>query len=168
MVAILSDNDIRKLCKQDPPLLKDFLDFETQLQPTGFDVTVRNIVRLQGNAQIGGPYHNKVATEISIKKKDGYYKVKPGMYIVYINEYTSFPNELMGMVFPRSTLFRAGGILQSGVWDGGFCGRGRLGLLVQGVDELLIEHNCPIAQMVFFRSANVEEGFKYNEFYIDS
>lgn len=92
----------------------------------------------------------------------------PGMHLVYINEYTSIPNELMGLAFPRSTLFRCGGVLQSGVWDGGFRGRGRFGLLVQGVDELRIEHNSPIAQLIFFRAANVGEGFKFNEFYINS
>lgn len=54
MMSILSDNDIRVLCADDPPLLADFLDFEKQLQPTGFDITLRSITMLKGGAQVGG------------------------------------------------------------------------------------------------------------------
>ena len=165
MTALLSDTEIRELCKSDTPLLADFIDFDRQLQPTGFDVTVRGVHQLVGVSQIGGPYNSKVAEEVLIRPQESYYTLAPGAYLININEYVALPNEIMGLIFPRSTLFRCGGILQSGVWDGGFNGRGRLGLLIQGVQELKIEENCPIAQMVFFRSNNVDEGFKFNEFY---
>ncbi|KKQ93716.1 MAG: Deoxyuridine 5'-triphosphate nucleotidohydrolase [candidate division CPR2 bacterium GW2011_GWC1_39_9] len=163
--AVLSDREIRDLCNSSPPLIEDFIDFEHQLQPTGFDVTVKKIVRLSGEAQIGNPYHNKVASESDVKITDGWYVLKSGFYVIYINEFTNIPNNLMGLAFPRSTLFRCGGTLQSGVWDGGFKGRGRLGLCVSGVTHLRIEENCPIAQLVFFPAFGVEKGFQFNEFY---
>lgn len=163
--AVLSDSEIRILCEGENPLIKDFINFDVQLQATGFDVTVRKITKMHGNSQVGGPYKSIVAKEEDIMAKEGWYILSPGAYLIYINEYTNIPKNLMGLVFARSSLFRSGGMLQTGVWDGGFQGRGRLGLYILGVNEIKIEENCPIAQMVFFRACNVERGFQYNKFY---
>lgn len=163
--AVISDKEIKELCSGELPLIRDAIDFSTQLQPTGFDVTVQKITRMTGIGQIGGPYQSQVAKEEEIKANNGWYTLDAGSYLVYINEYVNIPKDLMGLAFPRSTLFRSGGMLQTGVWDGGFQGRGRLGLFVVGIDHLKIQEQCPIAQLVFFRSANVENGFQFNEFY---
>jgi len=100
--------------------------------------------------------------------EDGFYHLEPGAYLIYVNEFTRIPREITGLALPRSTLFRCGGILSTGVWDGGFEGRGRLGLFVIGVNELLIEQAAPIAQIVFHDAPGVQQGFQFNEFYRES
>ena len=168
MVAI-SDKRIQKLCEGDNPLISDAPNFDEQLQPAGFDLTVKSITRQSGSGQVGGPYRSKVADEEEVKvAEDGFYSLSPGAYLIYVNEFTRIPRELTGLALPRSTLFRCGGILATGVWDGGFNGRGRLGLFVMGVEELRIEQNSPIAQIVFHEAPGVEIGFQFNEFYKES
>ncbi|MGW0264827.1 dCTP deaminase domain-containing protein [Nocardia beijingensis] len=161
-----NDGQIRKLCESNPPLIKDAPDFETQLQPAGFDVTVKSVARLSGSATIGKPYGNRVAHESPMAPIDGYYELVPGAYIVYINEYVSLPDSVSGLAVPRSTLFRCGASLSSGLWDPGFSGRGRLGLYVpNGIEILYVEDHAPIAQLIFFPTNPVEKGFQFNEFY---
>jgi hypothetical protein len=36
-MSILSDKNIAELCKQDPPLIENYLDWEWQLQPAALD-----------------------------------------------------------------------------------------------------------------------------------
>lgn len=164
-MAILSDKKIRTLCNTSEPLIADAPDFEQQLQPAGFDVTVRSIVRMHGNSQIGGPYRSKVAAETEMDLREGRYLLDEGPYLVYINEYTRIPLGISATVFPRSTAFRCGCILQSGLWDSGFCGRGRLGIFVPSGIQVSIEHNAPIAQLVFLESPDIETPFQFNQFY---
>jgi dUTP pyrophosphatase len=167
MTALLSDAEIRELVLHaSPPLLSGYLDFEAQLQAAGFDVTVQRIVRLEGEAQIGGPYESRPASEVEVAARDGLYSLSPGSYVAYLNEVTAFPLDVAGIALPRSTLFRCGGTLSSGLWDPGFHGRGRLGLSVAGVSSLAITTNCPIAQIAFFRLSPAERGFQFNQFYV--
>ena len=163
--ALLNDLEIRALTeKADQPLLSGYLDFDTQLQPSGFDVTVRNISRLFGRARLGGPYQSKIASEEAVEAVDDIYVLRPGSYIVQLNEVTAFPLEIAGLALPRSTLFRCGATLSSGLWDPGFHGRGRLGMTV-GIDELEIMQDAPFAQLIFFRTSQAGEGFAFNDFY---
>lgn len=163
--AVLGDVEIRALCKNDPPLISDFLNFESQLQSTGFDITVKRITRLHGTAALGEGKHSRVAAEQAVEPAEGKYLLTPGAYLVYINEYTAIPNDIMGLVFARSTLFRSGGMLETGIWDGGFRGRGMLGLYVMGVETLYVDVQAPIAQITFFRTGQVERGFQFNEYW---
>ena len=165
--SMLADREIRELCQQETPLIKDAPDFDLQLQSSGFDLTVKRITKMKGNATVGGPHRSSVAAEEDISPIDGWFALKQGAYLVYVNEYTNIPNDLAGLVFARSTLFRSGGMLETGVWDSGFQGRGRLGLFVIGVDSIRIEHNQPIGQIVFFRTSGAEKGFQFNEYFIE-
>lgn len=48
-----------------------------------------------------------------------------GSYMVEFNELVATPLDCMGDVYPRSSLFRSGGLIFGGVCDAGY--RGRLG-----------------------------------------
>jgi dUTP pyrophosphatase len=163
--AVLSDIEIRALCVGDKPLIIDAPDFEKQIQPTGFDVTVKRITKMEGCTTVGGPNRSKVAEEYDVELVDGYYNLAPGAYLVYINEYTNFPDNIVGLAFARSILFRSGGMLETGVWDAGFSGRGRLGLFVYGVESMRIEQGCHLAQLIFLKSSRVGKGFEFNYLY---
>ena len=163
--SILTDVEIRELTAGNVPLITDAPDFDEQLQPSGFDLTVRKVTKLGGSSRLGLPYQSRVATEQPVEPIGDAYVLSPGSYLVYVNEFTRFPLDVVGFAFARSTLFRCGGSLSAGVWDPGFEGRGRLGLSVSGVDALEVQLNAPIAQLVFHRTNGSGEGFKFNEYY---
>ena len=53
MSGVLSRKDIKRLIQQNPPLIEGYVDLEQQLQPNGFDITLRDIAMLQTMGQIG-------------------------------------------------------------------------------------------------------------------
>lgn len=165
--SILTDAEIRALSQGDNPLVSEAPDFNLQLQPAGFDVTTRRVTRLGGVSRIGGPYRSRVAEEDEVEESDGWCLLDTGAYLIHLNEFTRLPQNVVAFAYPRSTLFRCGASLSSGVWDSGFEGRGRLGLHVAGVTQLEIELHAPIAQLVFHRTNGSENGFGFNEFYVE-
>ena len=52
MTSVLSRNDIHQLLKQEPPLVEGWLDLEEQVQPNGFDITLRDVSMLQSAGRI--------------------------------------------------------------------------------------------------------------------
>ncbi|WP_431230444.1 dCTP deaminase domain-containing protein [Paenarthrobacter nicotinovorans] len=165
--SILSDAEIRLRCSGDSPLASGAPNFEEQLQPAGLDVTVQKIARLTGHARIGKPYQNQVASENDVPLNNGWFDLTPGSYILYLNERFDIPHDLAGLVLPRSTLIRCGGALESGLWDPGFQGKGRLGLNIPFMEKISIQKDGPIGQIIFFQMNQAERGFQFNEFYID-
>ncbi len=47
MTAVLSREDIHHLLGQEPPLVEGWVDLEQQVQPNGFDLTLRDVAMLQ-------------------------------------------------------------------------------------------------------------------------
>ncbi|MFB4316989.1 hypothetical protein [Actinomadura sp. 21ATH] len=164
---MLADKEIIELINADPPLIRDFRSLAEQLQPAGFDVTVRKITAPRGEARLGGPHRSRVATESEILLEEGFYRLCPGYYIFYLNEYLSLPKDIAGIALARSTLMRCGGWLSSGLWDPGFRGRGRLGLSVANPAGLLVEADSPFAQISFFRLSGQSKGFQFNQYYAE-
>ena len=52
MSGVLSRKDIRRLIQQTPSLIEGYIDLEQQLQPNGFDITLRDVAMLQNMGQI--------------------------------------------------------------------------------------------------------------------
>ena len=52
MSGVLSKKDIKKLIQQNPSLVEGFIDLEQQLQPNGFDITLRDVARLQNMGKL--------------------------------------------------------------------------------------------------------------------
>ena len=52
MGAVLSKQDIHRLLKQDPPLVEGYINLEEQVQPNGFDLTLREVAMLQSPGKI--------------------------------------------------------------------------------------------------------------------
>jgi len=50
--AVLSASEIRALLCTDPPLLEQFIDLGTQLQPNGFDLTLAQVERFVGAGRV--------------------------------------------------------------------------------------------------------------------
>ena len=161
MTAVLSANDIRKLIDQDPPLVEGYLDLESQVQPNGFDITLRDISRLQTPGQIAVNNAERVVSELSPLEFDGtgFIKLNSGIYSITYNEIVHLPNNVMALARPRSSLLRCGVSVGTAVWDAGYSGRSESLLNVYHPDGFRIQKNARVVQLVFFRLAENTKGY---------
>jgi dUTP pyrophosphatase len=161
MTAVLSANDIRKLIDQDPPLVEGYLDLESQVQPNGFDITLRDISRLQTPGQITVNNAERVVSELSPLGFDGtgFIKLNSGIYSITYNEIVHLPNNVMALARPRSSLLRCGVSVGTAVWDAGYSGRSESLLNVYHPGGFRIQKNARVVQLVFFRLTEETDGY---------
>ncbi|KAI6782909.1 uncharacterized protein J7T54_002068 [Emericellopsis cladophorae] len=96
-----------------------------QQQPCGIDLTLRRV--LQSNAPAIIDFDNsrrKAAetTQLPFRSQDGPVTLAPGAYLAEFNEQVCIPLDVMGEIFTRSSLRRAGATLTAGVVDAGYSG----------------------------------------------
>ena len=148
--SVLSMEDIRRRILYDR-LIEDYIDLEVQLQPNGFDCTLRKVVKIRGSARID--FHSKSLPEIEEIPFDdeGWVFLPRGFYKAYLNEIVNLPRNLMAFGRPRSTLVRAGANILTAVWDAGYRGRSEVGLVVYNEDGIWLKKNARIMQLVFVK-----------------
>ena len=161
MTIVLSANDIRKLIDQDPPLVEDFPDLESQVQPNGFDITLRDISRLKTPGQISVNNTERVVSELSPMDFDsnGFIYLEPGIYSITYNEIVHLPNNVMALARPRSSLLRCGVSVGTAVWDAGYSGRSESLLNVYHPEGFRVQKNARVVQLVFFRLTENTKGY---------
>jgi dUTP pyrophosphatase len=153
---ILNDKAIGNLIKL-RGLIQEYIDLDTQLQPNGFDVTVKEIYKLKGNGVIDfGNEKRKLPDKELIEWDDeGKVRLNRGVYIVKINEVVNIPENMCALVFPRSSLLRMGCNFQTAVWDAGYNGRGEL--LLEVFNPVIVYRNARVGQMIFLKLVDVVE-----------
>ncbi len=161
MTAVLSANDIRKLIDRDPPLVEGYLDLETQVQPNGFDITLRDIFRLQNPGQIAVDNAERIVSELSPLEFDGsgFINLESGIYSITYNEIVHLPNNVMALARPRSSLLRCGVSVGTAVWDAGYSGRSESLFNVYHPAGFRVQKNARVVQFVFFRLTGDTEGY---------
>lgn len=97
-----------------------------QVQPCGIDLSVKHVLRWKspGVVDFDNSLRKPAATEVLPFDGDDLH-VALGAYLVQFNETVDIPNDLMGELFVRSSLFRSGASLHAGLVDSGY--RGSLG-----------------------------------------
>lgn len=137
----------------------DYIDFKIQSQIAGFDLTVRDILKLEDNGILDFDNTKRHVPEHKmITPENGQWVLKPGGYLVRYNEIVEVPLNAIGLVLPRSSLMRIGGTICSALWDPGYKGRG-VGLLIIHA-EIAIHQNARIAQIVFIKTMEkTKEGY---------
>jgi dUTP pyrophosphatase len=131
--------------------IKEFIDNSIQEQIAGFDLTVKEIMKVHNGGSLDFDNTNrKIPKHETLESKENIWKLHPGGYLVKYNEIVNVPSDAIGIVLPRSSLMRCGGTLCSAVWDPGYNGRG-VGLLIL-FTEMEIHKNARIAQIVFIKT----------------
>ncbi len=153
--AALSRDAIAQLIAGVPPLLEGCPDVERQLQPNGFDISVRSVSSYDAGAGPGAigrcdadrtlPAHTELCFDAA-----GWLELQPGPYLLTFNEVINLPNHLMALARPRSSLLRSGVAIHTGVWDAGYSGRSQALLTVQYPGGFKIQRDARVAQLVFF------------------
>ena len=148
--SVLCMRDIRNRILHDK-LIEDYIDLNVQLQPNGFDCTLRKIAKVKGSGKID--FHSKSLPEIEELEfdEDGWIFLPKGYYRAYLNEIVNLPRNLMAFGRPRSTLVRAGANVLTAVWDAGYRGRSEVGLVVYNENGIWLRRNARIVQLVFVK-----------------
>jgi dUTP pyrophosphatase len=157
----LSKKDILVLIHQTPPLIKDFVKLEDQLQPNGFDLTIRDIASIQSQGKIGVTNTlRKLSdlTPLSFKGEEFLY-LAPGSYVVTYNEIVHLPKKVMALGAPRSSLLRCGVTVHMAIWDAGYSGRSQSLLTVYNPMGFQIQKNSRVAQLVFMELTDETEAY---------
>lgn len=85
-------------------------------------------------------------------KRQAYFIVKPGeYYLVQTVEKVNTPQDLMPVIYTRSSLFRAGILLLNSKTDPGYSGILTMGLTNLSPFDVRIQLGARIANMVFFK-----------------
>ena len=167
----LNRSQLKKRIQEDE-LISNFIDLETQLQPAGFDVTVKEIHRFKDSGKLDFSNDEREIPEskkVEAVRKDenddyGWWKLEKGVYKVVMNEKVDIPENLSGYAFPRSSLLRMGCTIDNAVWDAGYTGTGSFLLTVNNEKGVEIKENARVNQLIFERIDSTE-GYsgKYHE-----
>jgi dUTP pyrophosphatase len=155
---ILTDKKIKKLQEKQPYLLEGFVEWEKQLQPAGFDLTVGEVSQFQGPGVID--FSNKDRHLPHSKKLDfqeGSLHLPKGSYKIKTNETVRIPPDVVALAFTRSSLLRMGAFTTHAVWDPGFEGKSEFLLVVENPQGMTLKKNTRVAQMVFFKAPSKPE-----------
>jgi dUTP pyrophosphatase len=161
MSAVLSSKDILVLIKQDPPLLEGYMDLDAQVQPNGFDITLRDIFTIRTPGQIAVDNSQRIVSELSPLEFDNqdFINLQPGIYSITYNEIVHLPNNVMALARPRSSLYRCGVSVGTAVWDAGYSGRSESLLVVHNPGGFRVQKNSRVVQLVFFRLTGETDGY---------
>lgn len=162
MTAVLSKPDIQRLLQQEPPLIESYLNLEEQLQPNGFDLTLRDIALPQSGGKITVQNSQRLISDLAPLVFDGldFIDLIPGAYIVTFNEIVHLPRNVMALAKPRSSLLRCGVTIDTAVWDAGYSGRSQSLMVVYNPQGFRLQRNARILQIIFFKLTEETEGYQ--------
>jgi dUTP pyrophosphatase len=162
MPAVLSKNDILGLINQKPPLVEGYMNLEEQVQPNGFDLTVRDIALTQSFGIITVDNRDRRVADLAPLVFDsyGFVELIPGAYIITYNEVVHLPADVTALGAPRSSLLRCGVTVHMAVWDAGYSGRSKSLMVVFNPQGFRLQKNARVAQLVFVRLTGETEGYR--------
>ena len=158
----LNQEDIASLIASEFPLLQGYVSLESQLQPNGFDLSLREVSAFESPGTIGSADADRAlaTTNLLPYADDGWIDLAPGPYLVTFNEVVNLPLDIMALGRPRSSLLRSGVSLHTAVWDAGYRGRSQSLLTVHHSGGFRLQRDARLAQLVFFRlSAPPAQGY---------
>ena len=160
--GVLGREALRRRCLGHRPLVSEWLDLDQQVQPNGFDLTLREVGRYEGSGTVARENLGRRLPEVVPLPfaADGYLDLAPGPYHIVFNEVVDLPNDLMALGRPRSSLARCGVAIHSAVWDAGYRGRSTSLLVVSNPAGFRVERDARLLQLVFFALGEVvAEGY---------
>jgi dUTP pyrophosphatase len=157
---MLNDKQLRVLINEQN-LISDYIDLDTQLQPSGFDLSISSIEEYIGNGAIDFSNKERVIakTRIVAPDENSWYKLKLGVYKVVYNEVVKMPQNIAAIARTRSSLLRNGAELGTAVWDPGYEGRSSSMLVVHNPCGLRLKKDARVAQLIFFHTGEVDQGY---------
>ncbi len=158
---MLNSSEIRRLIEEQQ-LILDYVDLETQLQPSGFDLSLGEVLEYEGGGSVDFSNKERVIAPGRPLQPDrnGWYNLGPGCYTIVYNEVVRMPLDLAAIARTRSSLLRNGAFVGTAVWDPGYHGRSSSLLVVHNPGGIRLKKAARVAQLVFFWVGEVQEGYK--------
>ncbi len=160
--GVLTRDEIRRLLDATPPLLENYLDLSIQLQPHGFDLTLREVATFSSAGATGRETEDRKLPETEVLRFDanGWLTLPSGSYRISFNEVVNLPLTIMALARPRSSLIRSGVAIHNAVWEAGYQGRSQGLLVVYNHQGYRLAQNARLVQLVFFYLAGeLDEGY---------
>ncbi len=159
-MCVLNKDEIREMIFEFG-LIKDYIDLEIQLQPNGFDCTLRKVFKLKNAGKIDFDNKDRKVSETEeLNFENDWVFLPKGYYKAQINEIVKLPKNVMAIGKPRSTLVRCGVSVISAVWDAGYEGRGEIGICVSNEEGVWLKRNARIMQLIFLKLEKATEGYR--------
>jgi len=158
---MLNSREIRRLIETQG-LITGYVDLDKQLQPCGFDLSLGEVHAYAGGGSVDfSNMERRIAETTPLQPDaDGWYALPQGCYIIVYNETVRMPLDLVAIARARSTVLRNGAAIETAVWDPGYEGRSSSLLLVHNPHGIRLKRNARVAQLIFFRTDEVEEGYR--------
>lgn len=135
-------------------LILDFFD-ETQFQPAGFDLTLKEVHKFSSSGKIDFDNKERILSKsVPLVFINDEISLPRGAYKVIYNEYVKIPANAAALCFPRSSLLRCGATLECAVWDPGYEGRSESLLIVHNENGIILKKNAKLGQLVFVKLAD--------------
>lgn len=162
MSNCLSREGILEFLRRDPSLIEGYLDLDEQLQPNGFDLTLREVSMLQSTGRIGTKKELSIVSEKAplIFEPSGFLYLIPGTYLVIFNEVVRLPANLTALGLPRSSLLRSGVAIHTAVWDAGYSGRSQALMVIYNERGFEVQQNARILQLIFLHLDRNTKGYQ--------
>lgn len=155
---ILTKKEILELIEKGK-LVQNLIDKDVQVQQCGVDLTASKLYTLEGKGQLDFSNRDRLIPEykeIQNRKKE--WNLKPGTYHIAMNEKIVLPDNIAGLLLPRSSALSCGLEIHSALWDPGYEGRSFIHVNVSR--ELTLLKNARIAQMIFLKLTGSTEKYK--------
>ncbi len=142
--------------------MESYVDLNEQIQPNGFDLTLRSIALLQSPGKITAKNDQRVISDLAplIFDTQDFIDLMPGAYIITYNEIVHLPKNIMALARPRSSLLRCGVTIGTAVWDAGYSGRSQSLMVVYNPQGLRLQRNARMVQLIFFQLTAETEGYR--------
>lgn len=148
----LGDVDIRSMVERGL-LVRDLLDKDAQIQQCGIDLTVGKVFTFNGDGILAfSNEKRRLPSYKEMRPNKEQWLLEPGTYHFAMNETIELPNNIAGLLLPRSSALSCGITIHSAVWDPGYQGRSFMHAMVARRVKLF--RNARVAQMVFLRSGD--------------
>jgi dUTP pyrophosphatase len=161
MKTVLAKNNILELIQRKPPLIENYTNLEDQLQPNGFDLTLKEVSSLQTAGQIGVNNSQRRVSQLLPLPYDAedFLTLTQGAYVITFNEIVNLPQNIMALGAPRSSLLRCGVTVQNAVWDAGYHGRSQALMVILNPLGFRVQKNARVDQLVFIEMTGKTEGY---------
>ena len=144
---ILSKSQILERIEQG--MISEYKDVAMQLQPNGFDLTVKNVSLYYGSGTIDFDSTEREMPEYIAIQNWRSLHLEFGAYLIDFNEKLEIPNDIIALGYTRSSLLRMGASIPSAVFDAGFKGYSQGMLIVNNKHGLNIHKNARVLQLIF-------------------
>lgn len=156
---VIGGKELERLIRE-RQVIDNYVDFDEQLQPNGFDLTVATI-EVYKDAGVVDFYNKKrrpsEGEEISISPLGTF--LSRGVYRITFNEFIRIPLNMCAITYPRSTLLRSGVFMGTAMGDAGYCGKYQVAIDVSNPHGFIVYPNAKLAQISFLSLGEEQEGY---------